>query len=183
MLKIGAELQIERVHRESERQQQRIAHRRNDAARREKQQKEEENRLKRQHRPEHIRRVEARGGVHKGGEPCAEQKAEDAAQREHAAELCVAVAESAEINGGKAAGKAEDHPESHLIERVIHRDPLRAHAVPPFAVDGDSIIHKGHAGVKYAYLHRRVLMILIFISRRRRSFRYPRRTAGQDRRS
>ena len=116
MLKIGAELQIERVHRESERQQQRIAQRRNDAARREQQQKEEENRLKRQHRPEHIRRVEARGGVHKGGEPCAEQKAEDTAQREHAAELCVAVAESAEINGGKAAGKAEDHPESHLIE-------------------------------------------------------------------
>ena len=64
-----------------------------------------------------------------------------------------------------------------------HRDPLRAHAAPPFAVDGDSIIHKGHAGVKYAYLHRRVIMIRIFISRRRRSFQYPRRTAGQDRRS
>ena len=64
MLKIGAELQIERVHRESERQQQRIAKRRNDAARREKQQKKEESRLKRQHRPEHIRCVEARGGVH-----------------------------------------------------------------------------------------------------------------------
>ena len=147
MLKIGAELQIERVHRESERQQQRIAQRRNDAARREKQQKEEESRLKRQHRPEHIRRVEARGGVHKGGEPCAEQKAEDAAQREHAAELCVAVAKSAEINGGKAAGKAVDHPESRLVERVIYCDPLRAHGAHPFAVDENpiSIIHKGHA--------------------------------------
>ena len=147
MLKIGAELEIERVHRESERQQQRITRRRNDAARREKQQQEEKRCLKRQHRPEHIRRVEAQRGVHEGRERCAEQKAENASEREHAAELRVAVAKRAEIYGGKAAGKAVDHPESRLVERVIYCDPLRAHGAHPFAVDENpiSIIHKGHA--------------------------------------
>ena len=150
MLKIGAQLEIERIYRERERQEQRITNACNSAAHREKQQKKKEHRLKRQHWPEHIRRVEARRRIHKRGKPGAEEKPENASQCEQGAELCVAVAERAEIHGGKAAGEAENHPEGCLIERVIYRDPFRAHAAPSFAFreKSTSIIHKGHAGVK-----------------------------------
>ena len=155
MLKVGAELEIERVYCERERQQQRIAESRNDAARREIQQKKKERRHKHQHRPEHVRRIEARGGIHKRGEPRAEQKAENASEREQAAKLRVAVAECAEINGGKAAGKTVAHPKSGLIEREKCRDTFCTHGAHPFAVGDDTvpIIHKGHAGVKSEYLY------------------------------
>ena len=145
MLKIGAQLEIERVHRERKRQKQGIAQACYGAAHREKKQKQKEERLKRQHEPENVRCVKAGTPVHKRGERRAKEEAERAAQREQSAERGVAVAERAEIYGGKAARNTESHPEARLIERVKRRE-LFPHALTSRCTS--SIIHKGHGGVK-----------------------------------